>query len=205
MVTISASDGSPTIVPFQYNPGSLTRQLQPQYFGADESARTQAVRFSGPPVQRISAEIELHVADKLEKGDPIARTMGIHPEIAAIERLVYPDSSAVQNGANLSSWGSIEIAPVVTPLTLFIWGPNRILPVRVESFQVSEQLFDTNLNPIQATIALEMRVLSYADLEPSTAGYNLFMAYQTAMESMAAHASSSSFIGIVPGDVAQRI
>ena len=200
---IPAGSSSPTVVPFQYNPGSLTRQLQPQYFAADDAARTQTVRFAGPPVQQISAEIELHAADKLEKGDENAQKMGIHPELAALEKLVYPDSSTVNS--YLPTWGSIEVAPIVTPLVLFIWGSNRIVPVRVESLQVNEQLFDTGLNPIQATVSLSMRVLSYADLEPSSTGYNLFMAYQTALETMAAQVTTSSFVGILPPDVARKI
>ena len=205
LVVIPAGSHSPTVIPFQYNPGSLTRQLQPQYFGADESAKSQTVRFSGPPVQQISAEIELDATDKLERGDRTAHQMGIHPELAALERLVYPDEGEANRMASLATWGSIEVAPIVTPLVLFVWGPRRIVPVRVESVQVSEQLFDTNLNPIQASVTLQMRVLTYADLEPSTTGYNLFVAYQNALGSMASHATTRSFVGILPADVARQL
>ena len=186
------------MIAFQYNPGSLTRQLQPQYFGADETARTQTLRFAGPPVQNISVEVEIDASDQLEQGDATAVALGIHPQLAALEMLAYPDSGSVSTNSLLASFGTIEIAPTETALTLFIWGASRVLPVRVESFQISEQLFDPNLNPIQATVALQLRVLSYADLESSTTGYNLFMAYQQALEQMASGATASVLTGVLP-------
>jgi hypothetical protein len=89
-----------------------------------------------------------------------------------------------QNDALLAS-GSLEIAPLAAPLTLFVWGPNRVLPVRLNTLSISEELFDTTLNPIRATVSLNMRALSYSDLSPNTRGYNLFMVYQQGKEAMA--------------------
>ena len=37
-----------------------------------------------------------------------------------------------------------------TPLSLFVWSRNRVLPVRVTDFSVTEEAFDTSLNPIRA-------------------------------------------------------
>ena len=44
-------------------------------------------------------------------------------------------------------------------LTLFIWSKNRILPVRLTEFSITEEAFDPALNPIRAKVSLGMRVL----------------------------------------------
>jgi hypothetical protein len=46
------------------------------------------------------------------------------------------------------------------PVVLFVWGPGRILPVRVTSFSVEETLFSPTLHPIQATVSLTLKVLT---------------------------------------------
>jgi hypothetical protein len=62
-------------------------------------------------------------------------------------------------------------------LTLFIWSKNRILPVRLTEFSITEEAFDTSLNPIRAKVSLGMRVLSVDDLGFTHKGGSLFMAY----------------------------
>ncbi len=64
-----------------------------------------------------------------------------------------------------------------TSLTLFIWNKNRILPVRLTEFSITEEAFDINLNPLRAKISLGMRVLSTDDLGFSHKGGSLFMSY----------------------------
>ena len=51
------------------------------------------------------------------------------------------------------------VRPTV-PVVLFVWGPGRILPVRVTSFSVEETLFSPSLYPIQATVSLGLEVLT---------------------------------------------
>jgi len=51
------------------------------------------------------------------------------------------------------------VRPTV-PVVLFVWGPGRILPVRVTSFSVEETLFSPSLHPIQATVTLGLEVLT---------------------------------------------
>ena len=46
------------------------------------------------------------------------------------------------------------------PLTLFVWSKNRVVPVRLTEFSVTEEAFDPTLNPIRAKVSLGMRVLS---------------------------------------------
>ena len=71
------------------------------------------------------------------------------------------------------------------PFTLFVWGPQRVLPVILTSFTITEEMFDGDLNPIQASVKLGLRALSYSDLNPQHKGYKLFLTYQKKKEVMA--------------------
>jgi hypothetical protein len=78
------------------------------------------------------------------------------------------------------------------PLTLFVWSANRILPVRITEFSVTEEAFDTNLNPIRAKVSLGMRVLSVSDLGFAHRGGGIYLAYQRAKEQLATTAPSGA-------------
>jgi hypothetical protein len=85
----------------------------------------------------------------------------------------------------LASAGTLEIAPAEMPLVLFIWSEQRILPVRLTEFNVTEEAFDTKLNPIRARVSLGMRVLTTYDLPSGHKGSDLYMAYQSQKEVLA--------------------
>jgi len=99
--------------------------------------------------------------------------------------LFYPKSKEVISNIAKANGGLLEIVPVEAPLTLFVWGPTRVLPVRITSFSITEEAFDTLLNPTRAKVDLTMQVLSYYDLKVANPGFSLFMAYQIAKELMA--------------------
>ena len=81
--------------------------------------------------------------------------------------------------------GTLEILPMETALTLFVWSKNRILPVRLTEFSITEEAFDTKLNPIRAKISLGMRVLSIDDLGFKHKGGSLYISYQQNKERLA--------------------
>ncbi len=174
-----------SVVVFQYNPDTLTRTLTPQTTSGNDASRGEALRLKGPPEETITIDIEIDAVDQLEKGDGNAVSMGIYPALAALEMLLYPKSALVIANEVLAAIGIIEIIPPEAPLTLFIWGVKRILPVRLTSFSITEQAFDQILNPIQAKVSLGMRVLNYQDLGLLSVGGALFMAHQVAKEVMA--------------------
>jgi hypothetical protein len=181
LVAIDSLSPVPTVVVFQYNPHTLTRQLEAR--GADGGP--QATSYTGAPVETINVELELDAADALEVRDPTAVALGIHPQLAALERLVYPPSSRVIANIALAALGSIEVVPPQGPLILFIWGPKRVLPVSIKQFSVTEEAHDPQLNPIRARVSLGLRVLSTDDLGPLHPGHALFIAHQVAKEVMA--------------------
>jgi len=123
--------------------------------------------------------------DQLEKEESNAVQIGIYPQLSALEMLIYPKSSVVIANSVLLAAGTIEVIPPVAPLTLFTWGPNRVLPVRLTDFTITEEAHDVNLNPIRAKVSLSLQVLSYSDLSLTHPGYHLFLAHQRVKETMA--------------------
>ncbi len=181
------------IISLQYNPDTLTRTLQVQGMG-ESGDRSEALRLKGPPIETIKLDAEIDATDQLEfpEKNPNASQFGIHPLLAALETIVYPSSSQLLENNRLAQAGTLEIAPMQSPLTLFIWSKNRILPVRLTEFSITEEAFDTYLNPIRAKVSLGMRVLNVNDLGFSHKGGSLFMAYQQQKERLAARAQGST-------------
>lgn len=174
----------PTAIAFQYNPETLTRTLRPRTTAGDGD-RAEALRLTGAPVETIRLEAELDALDQREPGGAEG-PFGIYPQLSALEILTYPQSSRIIANAVLAATGSVEMVPAMGPLTLFVWGLQRIVPVRLEELSITEEAFDAELNPIRARISLGMRVLSYDDLHSTHPGYTVFMAHQLFKEAMAA-------------------
>lgn len=172
-----------SVIVFQYNPDTMTRKVEARAAGGGDSGdRTEALRLTSAPVENISISIELDATDQLERAEPITVGAGISPTLSALEMLLYPKSAVVISDLALSTAGSLNIIPTEAPLTLFVWGPQRVLPVRITSFDITEEAFDTLLNPTRAKVALTMRVLSYHDLPIAHPGFSLFLAYQITKE-----------------------
>jgi hypothetical protein len=121
----------------------------------------------------------------------------IYPKLAALELLIFPKSSQIVSNSALLNTGTIEIIPYSAPTTLFVWGPKRVVRVRVNSFSITEQAFDTSLTPIRASVSLSMRVLTYSDLSSGTREYNQYLVYQQTLEAMARTALTTSPEGVI--------
>jgi hypothetical protein len=189
-----------SLIVFQYNPETMTRRLQAQTIGG-EGDKTEVLRLKGAPTENITIDVEIDATDQLEKADPIATSMGIYPQLSSLEMLIYPKSAVVIANTVLMATGTIEVVPPVAPFTLFVWGPKRVLPVRIESFSIAEEAFDVNLNPIRAKVSLGLRVLSYNDFSVLHPGYYVFLAHQMVKEAMAVVGSLNSAGGAVEGSV----
>jgi hypothetical protein len=77
------------------------------------------------------------------------------------------------------------VIPVEAPMTLFVWGLKRVLPVRLTSLSITEEAHDQSLNPIRAKVELSLSVLSYHDLTVTSPGNALFLVHHIAKEIMA--------------------
>jgi len=194
-----------SVIIFQYNPAELSRSLSPQASALPETDTPRDVqRLTGPPRESISLSVTVDAADQLAVGDPLAAQLGVYPQLAALEMILYPKSALVLANAALAALGTLEIEPPQAPLTLFVWGAQRVVPVRLESYDVQEQYHDPNLNPILAQVNLSLRVLTYADFARGQAGYSLFLAYQLSKEA-AATLGSIGDLGAVAGGTARVV
>jgi hypothetical protein len=193
------------IIALQYNPDTLTRTLQVQAVGQAGGDRSEALRLKAPPVETIKLEAEVDVTDQLEQPDQgqnrTAAQLGLHPQLAAFETILYPPAARLLANNDLAKAGTLEIAPVMAPLTLFVWNAVRVLPVRITEISVTEEAFDPNLNPIRARISLAMQVLSVNDLGFDVKGGDLYLAYQKGKERLAAQSPAGSFAALGIGGI----
>lgn len=187
-----------SVVVFQYNPDTLSRTVQGQSAGGGGD-RSEAMRLKGAPIETINLDVEIDATDQLETGAGLATSLGIYPQLSALEMLVYPKSALVIANTVLLALGTLEVIPPVGPFTLFIWGPKRVLPVRLTDFTIAEEAHDVNLNPIRASVRLGLRVLSYNDLSLTHPGYAVFLAHQVVKEVMATMNVGSALGGIGGG------
>ncbi len=187
-----------SVIVFQYNPESVSRTLQAQGSG-EGGARSEAMRLKGPPIETIKVDVEIDALDQLaEAADP---GLGIHPQLAALEMLLYPSSAlAIANTVALAL-GTLEVMPPVGPFTLLVWGMKRVLPVRLTEFSITEEMHDPDLNPLRAKVSLGLRVLSYNDLSITHPGYYVFLSHQIVKETLARVGSGSDVSAVLGGDV----
>jgi hypothetical protein len=193
IVLVDAKNGQTlNMITMQYNPDSLSRTYQPQGFG--DGGQGEALRFKGPAVETLTIEVDIDAADQLEFPDQNQNVVqnGIQPQLAVLESLTNPTSEQLNNNNNLANAGTLEIAPMEAPLALFVWSKNRIVPISISTFSITEEAFDTQLNPIRAKVNLAMKVLNINDLGFKHKGGSLFMSYLQNKEQLATKASGAS-------------
>ncbi len=184
------------IIVLQYNPDQLSRTLQVQAVSGEGGDRSEALRLKGAPIETFKLEAEIDATDQLEFPDlnqenRDIRTYGLFPQLAALESLISPTSDQLAGMETILSDGTVEIAPVEAPLALFVWSAQRVAPVRVTEFSITEEAFDTRLNPIRAKVSLGLRVLTISDFGFGHKGSQYFMTYLKNKETLALKALSS--------------
>ena len=181
-----ASGAIQRVITLQYNPDSISRSLQAKSVGTETADRSEALRLKGPAVETIKLEAEIDATDQLADGDAQTAQVGIHPQLAALETVIHPSSRELLANDQLAQSGTLEIIPMEAPLTLFVWSKNRVVPVRVTEFSITEEAFDVALNPIRAKVSLGLRVLSVDDFGFDQLGGSLFMTHLQQKERLAA-------------------
>jgi hypothetical protein len=167
----------PNIVVFQFNPESIARTVTiPQRAGTAGTERPQRERgqAAAPPTETFTLTAHFSAADDLGEGgalSAIPRVFGIGPQLAALEKMVYPPrtpggliGAAIDAVASALSSGTASATRTVpreqVPRVLFIWGPTRVLPVTITSLTLTEQKYDFLLNPVQAEVQIGIAVAS---------------------------------------------
>jgi hypothetical protein len=116
------------------------------------------------PKESFSLTLEIDATNDLEDDNPVAKMVGVADRLAALKKLTLPTEGLIGDlvasaRALVGKAAKQAVRPTV-PVVLFVWGPSRILPVRVTSFSVEETLFSPTLHPIQATVTLGLEVLT---------------------------------------------
>lgn len=180
----------PNVIIFQYNPETITHTWTPPPAagGAGAGALNNPLAVRGVPGETFSFTLAMDASDMIADGSPVAQGIaeatGIYTRLAALEMLQYPtgassgggllgsvSASVSIGGGGLSLGGSARakldrtIPESQVPTVLFIWGPGRILPVRVTSLTITEKLYDSSLlNPTHAEAQIGLKVLTPEEL-----------------------------------------
>ncbi len=202
---------SAKVIAFQYNPEQVSRSLTHSRGQTGTSASSSpgqaqqdVLRVEGPPSETITLSVILNATDQLEEPEQNQNIVqnGLHTVLATLEMLLYPTSFQVLQNEQLAEGGEVQLNPADLPLTLLVWGKSRVVPVLINKFSITEEAFDTNLNPIQAKVELGLKVLNYIDLPADSAGRNIYISYQEQKENLAnkyqAGAQEQQIRGLLP-------
>lgn len=181
----------PNVIIFQYNPETMTHTWKQSESVKAENAEHEInpLAVKGLPGESFSFTLLMDAKDMIADGSPVAKGIaevsGISSRLAALEMLQFPTKAAEGTqlvgsvSASISSQGvsasvsantsasttKREIPVMQVPTVLFVWGPGRILPVRVTTLTINEKLYDAFLNPIQAEASLTLTVLTPEELK----------------------------------------
>jgi hypothetical protein len=210
----------PDVTVFQFNPESLTHTWsQPVASTArpgTETCNPQAV--PGMPGEQFSLTVVVDANEDIADGaasGALASVSGVYPRLAAMEMLLYPPASGTssllgQATAALGLGGGAVTRSVpdsTVPVTLLVWGPLRILPVRLTALTITETLYDTALNPVHAEAKVELTVLTPTELEAvgggvlaqlATVAYNYTLSVRQAAAVANLADTAQSIIGMLP-------
>lgn len=174
----------PNVIIFQYNPETIahnwTAPAAAQGGGGQSSGGGDPLAVAGVPGETFSFTLAFDAGDMIADGNAItsalATASGVYTRLAALEMLQYPSgafsgglvgtvssaaSAAASNVTGSASGGATKTVPRSdVPVVLFVWGPQRIVPVRVTSLNITEKLYDTLLNPTHAEAQIGLRVLT---------------------------------------------
>jgi hypothetical protein len=172
----------PNVVIFQFNPESLTRSIQVPTRNTGATAR-ETSQAGEPPVEKVTVNAVFSAADALNDNNRMARAFGVGPQIAALEKMVYPAGKlsglvgkAIDaigdaiSGAGSENGPTQPIPREPQPRILFIWGLTRVVPVIIESMTITEQQYDYLLNPVEAQVSIGLAVVPPSECSDDVVG-----------------------------------
>ena len=81
----------PNVILFQFNPETLTRTIQIPTRPNGGAAR-ETTQAGEPSIEKITLKAEFNAADGLNTNNVLARSMGVGPRLAALEKMVHPSN-----------------------------------------------------------------------------------------------------------------
>jgi hypothetical protein len=220
----------PNVIVFQMNPETITHAwteaAAPQPPPGDTTTHVSALAVTGAPGESFSFTLMLDSDEQQADAstDPVGANLaslsGVYTRLSALELLQFPSSSPISNlvgqvtaaanaltqGTSPSASSSQPVPASQVPVVLFVWGPLRVLPVRVTALSITEKLYDEALNPTHAEAQITLTVLTPQDLAtvqpPMGAIANAAYSYTQALRQAQAIAnlaeSASNILGMLP-------
>jgi hypothetical protein len=136
--------------------------------------------ISGQPTESFSFTLAMDSNDTIADGNPViaglAEASGVYTRLAALEMLLFPTAppgggligslTTALTGGSSSSTPSAQVPAAQLPTVLFVWGPGRIVPVRVTALSITEKLYDAILlNPTHVEAQITLKVLTADELK----------------------------------------
>jgi hypothetical protein len=161
------------LIPFRFNPEQLSRSLQIEAAQNQQNnegvenrnggARSEQASdaLDGPLKYTFSVLVRFDLKDRARpnqdaQGQRVrtdeALELGVLPELAALEELMYP----ADGPRNDSQQATAQRPP--RPVVLLVWGLHRVFPVRVVSMTINETLHNAELAPIRAEVEVGLEV-----------------------------------------------
>jgi hypothetical protein len=160
----------PNVIIFQYNPETITHTWTQSDTGGAAKSGSQSNPQAVPadPGEAFSFNLVMDANDDIGNNNPLAIVSGVYTRLAALEMLLFPaDPNQSLLGGLLgvtSTDQSRSVPSKILPTVLFVWGPERIVPVRVTSLTITENRYDALLNPVHAEAQIGLRVLTPDEL-----------------------------------------
>ncbi|HEX6082960.1 MAG TPA: hypothetical protein VF266_00440 [Thermoanaerobaculia bacterium] len=156
----------PNVIIFQYNPETMTHAWTQSEAAGEERIQANPLAVKGDPGESFSFTLAMDARDMIADGSVVAQGIatvsGIYTRLAALEMLQFPvDDPSVLGGDS-------TVPALQAPTVLFVWGPGRIVPVRVTQLSITETLYDPFLNPIHADATITVRVITADELRHLT-------------------------------------
>jgi hypothetical protein len=168
----------PNVIIFQYNPESIRHDWKASQTSAKAVAWKpyNPLAIRGSPQENFAFTLIMDSSEQIADGTvgkKLAIASGIQPRLAALELLLFPTAApgggligTVSAAFGISHGAKKTNVPAATlPMVLLVWGPGRIVPVRVARLSVTEKLYDAILlNPTHAEAEIELAVLTKEEL-----------------------------------------
>jgi len=196
LISMGGGNPVPRLIVLQYNPEQLTRTLAPVFEKTGDTP-TGTDMLAGPPDETISLTARISAIDQLQANDPVAMGFGIHPQLATLELMLFPSTAAIVADVAKLALGVLEVVPPEAPVTIFVWGARRVLPVQMTTYSVVESMHDPSLNPVDAEVSMDLKVLTYQAFSPTQSGFYIYLANLAQREVMSALGGVSSAANLV--------
>jgi hypothetical protein len=220
----------PNVIIFQFNPETMTHTWEPAASGVTGAGqKPNPLAVQALPKESFSFNLAMDASDTVADANlnpvalaaaGLAEGTGLHSRLSALEMMLYPSGSF--NASSLLGTASAAVASsllggsskkktnvpqLVMPTVLFVWGPFRIVPVRVKTLTITEKLYDSLLlNPTHAEAQVGLEVLTPDEVNAlqdslkkvAVVAYNYSLAFRQAMAVANLANAADSIIGMLP-------